>query len=108
SSLLFLLLRSQSSPTLFPYTTLFRSSCWKYRCSLTLMAAAWSTFCWPAMSACATVVTWSRSMLPPVKPTCVVKKRRLVGTERERSEEHTSELQSRENLVCCVLLEKKN
>src|SRR5690606_40547505 len=28
--------------------------------------------------------------------------------ERERSEEHTSELQSRENLVCRLLLEKKN
>src|SRR5690606_39473267 len=26
----------------------------------------------------------------------------------ERSEEHTSELQSRENLVCSLLLEKKN
>src|SRR5436309_7560022 len=25
-----------------------------------------------------------------------------------RSEEHTSELQSRENLVCCLLLEKKH
>src|SRR5690606_40792087 len=25
----------------------------------------------------------------------------------QRSEEHTSELQSRENLVCCLLLEKK-
>src|SRR5207302_8310649 len=28
--------------------------------------------------------------------------------ERWRSEEHTSELQSRENLVCRLLLEKKN
>src|SRR5690606_39819533 len=27
--------------------------------------------------------------------------------EVARSEEHTSELQSRENLVCCLLLEKK-
>src|SRR5690606_40751035 len=27
---------------------------------------------------------------------------------RERSEEHTSELQSRENIVCRLLLEKKN
>src|SRR5690606_42123799 len=27
--------------------------------------------------------------------------------ERDRSEEHTSELQSRENLVCRLLLEKK-
>src|SRR5690606_41349229 len=30
------------------------------------------------------------------------------GTLRLRSEEHTSELQSRENLVCRLLLEKKN
>src|SRR6266511_6426200 len=29
------------------------------------------------------------------------------GTLRSRSEEHTSELQSRENLVCRLLLEKK-
>src|SRR5690606_42071866 len=29
-------------------------------------------------------------------------------TFAERSEEHTSELQSRENLVCRLLLEKKN
>src|SRR5690606_41768404 len=28
--------------------------------------------------------------------------------QAERSEEHTSELQSRENLVCRLLLEKKN
>src|SRR5690606_40751098 len=28
--------------------------------------------------------------------------------DRQRSEEHTSELQSRENLVCRLLLEKKN
>src|SRR5690606_40354902 len=30
------------------------------------------------------------------------------GTDRERSEEHTSELQSRENLVCRLLLATKN
>src|SRR5690606_33729398 len=30
------------------------------------------------------------------------------GPETRRSEEHTSELQSRENLVCRLLLEKKN
>src|SRR5699024_11784817 len=30
------------------------------------------------------------------------------GLERERSEEHTSELQSRFDLVCRLLLEKKN
>src|SRR2546421_3239689 len=31
----------------------------------------------------------------------------VVGSERERSEEHTSELQSRSDLVCRLLLEKK-
>src|SRR5690606_40867705 len=33
---------------------------------------------------------------------------RLPPLRRRRSEEHTSELQSRENLVCRLLLEKKN
>src|SRR5207302_10444082 len=32
---------------------------------------------------------------------------RAVAHHRHRSEEHTSELQSRENLVCRLLLEKK-
>src|SRR5690606_40817137 len=34
--------------------------------------------------------------------------RKLRAPSRGRSEEHTSELQSRENLVCRLLLEKKN
>src|SRR5436309_12146169 len=33
---------------------------------------------------------------------------RTQRSRRARSEEHTSELQSRENLVCRLLLEKKN
>src|SRR5436309_8621906 len=32
----------------------------------------------------------------------------FMQTKMRRSEEHTSELQSRENLVCRLLLEKKN
>src|SRR5436309_11809140 len=63
--------------TLFPYTTLFRSTGWPF--TLTITSPCWS----PA-----------RAAGPP-------------GTT-ERSEEHTSELQSRENLVCRLLLEKKN
>src|SRR3712207_8906195 len=35
-------------------------------------------------------------------------RRRDVGGRRLRSEEHTSELQSRQYLVCRLLLEKKN
>src|SRR5436309_4508257 len=46
---------------------------------------------------------------------CAASSRRICSTggcsvsisETERSEEHTSELQSRENLVCRLLLEKK-
>src|SRR5690606_40174047 len=55
---------------------------------------------------------------PPGLPVCVcggnrrrlrkVVRRPLVASDAEvRSEEHTSELQSRENLVCRLLLEKK-
>src|SRR5690606_40669751 len=39
--------------------------------------------------------------------TGVVEHRRRARHARPRSEEHTSELQSRENLVCRLLLEKK-
>src|SRR5215475_15616254 len=35
------------------------------------------------------------------------REQRLQRVKRRRSEEHTSELQSRENLVCRLLLEKK-
>src|SRR5690606_40547128 len=39
---------------------------------------------------------------------CRIRQRQLVaGYHAVRSEEHTSELQSRENLVCRLLLEKK-
>src|SRR5436309_11643661 len=41
--------------------------------------------------------TWCRPTIPP----------RIPGSPRLRSEEHTSELQSREKLVCRLLLEKK-
>src|SRR5438874_7714781 len=35
-------------------------------------------------------------------------RRKLLSTSGSRSEEHTSELQSRRDLVCRLLLEKKN
>src|SRR5690606_39820649 len=38
---------------------------------------------------------------------CVTRQIELLRTVGSRSEEHTSELQSRENLVCRLLLEKK-
>src|SRR5690606_40567942 len=42
------------------------------------------------------------------KPLYEVRASELNHFESIRSEEHTSELQSRENLVCRLLLEKKN
>src|SRR5476651_2814875 len=65
----FLMIRRPPRSTLFPYTTLFRSTT---RC-----------FCAPATSCSPPPGRWARS------------------------EEHTSELQSRQYLVCRLLLEKK-
>src|SRR5438874_8007886 len=47
----------------------------------------------------------SRSSVPPSTSTST---RPTPAASRRRSEEHTSELQSRRDLVCRLLLEKKN
>src|SRR5436309_9499151 len=52
------------------------------------------------------ITTVPRSMTGPV--TVMMRALRMNGVSPPRSEEHTSELQSRENLVCRHLLEKKN
>src|SRR5436309_14111554 len=70
----FLMIRRPPRPTLFPYTTLFRSV---------------------GADADATKDQFNKTR-------CSSRKQRI-----KRSEEHTSELQSRENLVCRLLLEKK-
>src|SRR5437660_9743176 len=65
--------------TLFPYTTLFRSQ------RRVQLLAAWA---------------FPGEMQPAAE--------RQEGRQARRSEEHTSELQSRGHLVCRLLLEKKN
>src|SRR2546421_3014757 len=93
------MIRRPPRSTLFPYTTLFRSV--------------------PA-TATQTQVLLSNSWLPRAKDLCPSSKAkneksgfepRLTGcpthSNRPRSEEHTSELQSRSDLVCRLLLEKK-
>src|SRR2546422_8239494 len=74
------MIRRPPRSTLFPYTTLFRS-CRRSRIPIAAAIANVSTRSWAA----------SRSAYSP-----------------NRSEEHTSELQSRLHLVCRLLLEKKN
>src|SRR3712207_7455180 len=92
-SFFFLMIRRPPRSTLFPYTTLFRSEA---------------------------------DLLPMVKPQFEVGRERLgaggvvrdpahrqdavlqvARAAAQRSEEHTSELQSRQYLVCRLLLEKK-
>src|SRR5207249_10063588 len=96
----FLMLRRPPRSTLFPYTTLFRSLSVSSTKSMTghLLGAA------GAVEAIATVLALEHGVMPPTinyrspDPEC----------DLDRSEEHTSELQSRFDLVCRLLLEKKN
>src|SRR5258707_8543144 len=81
----FLMIRRPPRSTLFPYTTLFRS----------------------------TVDEWRHSAdVFPMEYADILERHRVLhgaarGCPRTRSEEHTSELQSRQYLVCRLLLEKK-
>src|SRR3712207_7534761 len=94
------MIRRPPRSTLFPYTTLFRSdrSPWAYRSVLvmtllTLVVGVWARLYdlgYPPKR------FWDEIYFP-------VMARKFL----ERSEEHTSELQSRQYLVCRLLLEKK-
>src|SRR3712207_8954124 len=89
----FVMIRRPPRSTLFPYTTLFRSS-----------TPSTTTGCLRFSRSSGT----RRVTRPPTdKPQLLCK---TPGTRRRppRSEEHTSELQSRQYLVCRLLLEKKN
>src|SRR5699024_11888476 len=81
--------------TLFPYTTLFRSAC----AGATPSPSTGGTVFWCCSSAPTgkTARSWTSASRPATSSS------RCAG----RSEEHTSELQSRFDLVCRLLLEKK-
>src|SRR2546430_13018895 len=93
------MIRRPPRSTLFPYTTLFRSLLGKFGCKFTL--------CGPAM--------WVPRELEKIAPgtpiRCVYRIEEALecaDVVMMRSEEHTSELQSQSNLVCRLLLERKN
>src|SRR5690606_40090102 len=95
--------RPPTSP-LFPYTTLFRSSRGfaLTRCRRASGGQRTATAVSRAASRRAfRIRRRSRSEQPPHTPWSIR------FSSAYRSEEHTSELQSRENLVCRLLLEKK-
>src|SRR3712207_6907355 len=85
ASFFFLMIRRPPRSTLFPYTTLFRSARPK--------VATLGVFPWT----------------PRRKPACrrALEALGALALAGARSEEHTSELQSRQYLVCRLLLEKK-
>src|SRR5260221_3806378 len=84
----FLMIRRPPRSTLFPYTTLFRSCEEAASRLLPVQSIAWNLFRGKADSRAA--------LRCPRSP------------QKSRSEEHTSELQSHSDLVCRLLLEKKN
>src|SRR3712207_8512025 len=79
----FLMIRRPPRSTLFPYTTLFRSTSVNGR-NLWVLSVSISRAQWKLTA-------------PGICPL----------RSQTRSEEHTSELQSRQYLVCRLLLEKK-
>src|SRR3712207_8844174 len=85
----FLMIRRPPRSTLFPYTTLFRS---RSGGEISLREGS-----------------CERASRPPGRRGSVRQGsvRRRCGRLLRRSEEHTSELQSRQYLVCRLLLEKK-
>src|SRR3712207_7659245 len=99
----FLMIRRPPRSTLFPYTTLFRSHEQLVRgddLMLVDMATPYSFGCAHGGGARVFLVPGEVLGLPED----VV---RAAAPRLRRSEEHTSELQSRQYLVCRLLLEKK-
>src|SRR3712207_8773233 len=91
----FLMIRRPPRSPLFPYTTLFRSR-WRNALELSTTTAPAST----NFGAHARLVAAPAEKMARSKP-------RIISSVSGRSEEHTSELQSRQYLVCRLLLEKK-
>src|SRR5947209_16409240 len=97
-SLFFLLFRQPRTSTLFPYTTLFRSGPQAARDAASTLGAT------PAGPKRSRKAHFGGADVD----TPVYQRRELAKDQAiKRSEEHTSELQSRQYLVCRLLLEKK-
>src|SRR5690606_39624630 len=90
----------QPTPTLFPYTTLFRSLEFDTRIMEGTQIRAFAT---PSGK----IVVSGRLLAELASEEHILAIMAHEMAHVSRSEEHTSELQSRENLVCRLLLEKK-
>src|SRR2546429_4809343 len=90
------MIRRPPRSTLFPYTTLFRSMVVEHERDGRSWKAEWAAF--PDLCRLtAASLGMARGLVEGL----------VVNPDAGRSEEHTSELQSRLHLVCRLLLEKK-
>src|SRR3712207_7170886 len=89
------MIRRPPRSTLFPYTTLFRS-----RPAARVRRGLRVARCEGERDL--------RGRVPSGHEPRAARDREAADRDRPRSEEHTSELQSRQYLVCRLLLEKKN
>src|SRR3712207_7113646 len=86
------MIRRPPRSTLFPYTTLFRSGPKLIVCDEPTSALDAQT---------------GHKVMELMRELALGDERALIVVTHDRSEEHTSELQSRQYLVCRLLLEKK-
>src|SRR3712207_8883990 len=96
------MIRRPPRSTLFPYTTLFRSSSCPPNTT-----PAWPASACPARNCPSPTGSSSRAATRDLEVTKVGQRRKCAPPAAARSEEETSELQSRQYLVCRLLLEKK-
>src|SRR5688572_32537567 len=88
------MIRRPPRSTLFPYTTLFRSGGQRSHENIDDALVATGGSLQADLALCVRALVFLQSALENLQ-------------ENQRSEEHTSELQSQSNLVCRLLLEKK-
>src|SRR5690606_41474175 len=101
-----LVIPRQPLPPLFPYTTLFRSQGRQaVRGNRVCRAGRTGVGLWNVFEQAAQPLLQHRTYRAGIQPRHP--RRQRIDALQPRSEEHTSELQSRENLVCRLLLEKK-
>src|SRR5207253_4015077 len=99
----FLLLRRTQRATLFPYTTLFRST----RAALAAGRIGDEGAVLPLIDLLKKDTDWGAQQMAAFALGEIESAKATDALIEARSEEHTSELQSRGHLVCRLLLEKK-
>src|SRR5258708_28999845 len=98
------MIRRPPRSTLFPYTTLFRSLLFRNNVGSGMMRLVWNSLATFVSTVLALGLTLTVLRFGNVRSPSVI----LVALPAlSRSEEHTSELQSPDHLVCRLLLEKK-